>query len=149
MKKKLITLIYTLVYMNTAFTQSSNFIQAQDSATKYILENHLKDQHNSYVDRDNVIHIFIFENGNLLIKGYPTTATEKNKFQLHLFASNSNTDVYLLEYVGSYTPIFTLQNSIVSSRGGPAKIVRTDFAILGPFTNTLTLTLKHKIEGST
>lgn len=145
--KKIIPVLL-LAYMNTITAQSSEFINATDSAKKYIAQNHLKDKHNTLVDNQNVIHIFMFEDGNLLVKGYPTVATERNKFQLHLFVTDTNKSTFLLEYEGNYSPQYDGLTSGEGVRGGPRVIKRIDFAVLGPFTSKLTLRPLYKPKGT-
>jgi hypothetical protein len=100
-------------------------------------------QRNIYESKDGTIHIFVFEDGNLLVAGYPTTATEKNKYQVHLYRRTGNDNIYLLEYAGVYSPAFNIQNENAVTNAAVA-IERMDFAILGPFTNNLQLTVKSR-----
>lgn len=128
--------------------QKDEFIAAQKMAAADILNfqcTYLPNR-NVYVSRGDVIHIFMFEDGNLLLAGYPSTATEKSKYVLHLYVSVSNDDLYLLEYTGSFSPVLGIQNSnsALIGAGTPApKVQRVDFAVLGPFTNNLIMTLKR------
>lgn len=96
---------------------------------------------NIYIDRQNTIHIFLYEDGNLLLGGYPSTATDRNKYRVHLYKRSANTDNFLLDYAGTYTPTLNMPsaNALVVN-----PITRLDFAILGPFTNSLQLTLKSQ-----
>jgi hypothetical protein len=105
-------------------------------------------QRNIWMDDNNTIHIFIYEDGNLLIGGYPTTATEKDKFQVHVFVKSSNKDPYLLEYTGSFSPSLNIQNGNTKTSAATAPPEQLDFAVIGPFTGNLQLTLKHQV-GST
>lgn len=155
MKTKLIILFLVLIPFVGSIAQSAEYIQAQAEANNYVVANrlHYHRDLNIYTGHnDSVIHIFMFEDGNLLLAGYPTTATEKSKFQVHLFVRNANRDPYILEYTGSYSPILNIQSAnesslVVRLAGQPPIINRMDFAILGPFTDSLILTVK-KFSGS-
>jgi hypothetical protein len=161
MKKKILLLAFFSTLAAYTFGQSAAFIVARTKAAAYVQANGLKynSKLNVYLGNNtaasgnsDIIHIFMFEDGNLLLAGYPTTATEKSKFQVHLFVQNTNASSYLLEYTGSYAPVLNVQNSnanpaaIQPAAPGPPPppvINQLDFAVLGPFTNTLIVTLKQ------
>lgn len=134
-----------------SFSQSTAFIAAQAAANNFRTAQGFSyiPSRNIYTDKDHVIHIFIFEDGNLLLGGYPTTATERDKFQVHLFVTTGNNDKYLLEYAGTFAPTLNIQNENPLKAAAPAITpVQVDFAILGPFTNTLQVTLKRQKDGN-
>ncbi|MFH6991758.1 hypothetical protein [Flavobacterium sp. FlaQc-48] len=155
MKTTLLSIAIILGSYFQSHAQSAEFQAAQIAANAYVSSHGLEYQPKRNVftgHNDNVIHIFMFEDGNLLLAGYPTVATEKSKFQLHLFVQNTNASTFLLEYTGSYSPILNIQNGNSSPAPMPAAgavpppivISQLDFAILGPFTNTLVFTLKER-----
>jgi hypothetical protein len=129
------------------YSQSVYFEAAKDQAKADIVtignNCHYVASRNIYIDKNNVIHIFIFEDGNLLLAGYPTTATEKDKYQVHLYLKESNNDNYRMEYTGSYSPSLNIENSGLKAFVRTAKIKSMDFAIIGPFTNSLQLNIKR------
>lgn len=158
MKSTIILISLIALFAQRAAAQSQIFIDAQNAAKAYVPTIpgcHYDASKNIYIDNNKTIHIFLFEDGNLLLAGYPTTATEKSKFQLHLYVSAANIDKFLLEYTGSYSPVLNIENSnpapapaAVPGPGAPPPApVRIDFAIIGPFTNTLVLTLKDMKAG--
>jgi len=95
--------------------------------------------------KDDIIHIYMFEDGNLLLSGYPTTATEKSKFQLHLYTESTNQDQYRLEIAGNYEPTLNIENAskFVGTRTAGVLASAIDFAEVGPFTSSATFTLKR------
>lgn len=161
MKLKILLIAFLSMFSGSLFAQSAAFIAARARASAYAASNGLvyNSKLNIFTGNNNVvagssdiIHIFIFEDGNLLLAGYPTTATEKSKFQVHLFVNNTNRNSYLLEYTGSYAPVLNIQNAntnpvapvapLTPGVTPPPVIDQLDFAVLGPFTNTLVITLK-------
>lgn len=155
MKRIRLVIAFMLAFYNVCNAQTVEFQAARNAANTFITNQGLQyhKKLNIFTGRnDNVIHIFMFEDGNLLLAGYPTVATEKSQFQLHLFVQNTNSSTYFLEYTGSYSPILNIQNGNSSPAPMPAHgvapppviINQLDFAVLGPFTNTLVLTLKEK-----
>jgi hypothetical protein len=152
MKKYLLLILACLITISS-FTQSANYIAARTQALTDLAAMgnncHYNSSRNIYIDNNAVIHIFIFEDGNLLLAGYPTTATEKNKYQIHLYLSSSNTDTYLLDYSGSYAPVLNIENSGTNALVRTLIINSIDFSVIGPFTNNLQLTIKRKPSGST
>ena len=136
-----------------AFSQSSPYEKAQLAATKFAVDSQFyhEPKRNIYVSKldHDLIHLFIFQDGNLLLSGFPTTATERNKFQVHLFKENGNKEEYLLQYAGIYGPTL---NTTASKERAPAiadgTIINLPFAEIGPFTGSLTLTLKKRNPGA-
>ena len=119
--------------------QPTDFDTAATAARVYIgaQQYRYNSQRNIYMDASNTIHIFMFEDGNLLIGGYPTTATEQDKFQVHLFVKSSNKDHYLLEYTGSFSPSLNIQNGNTKATAANAPPEPLNFAVIGPFTGSL------------
>lgn len=147
--KKIFLILLMWNSLCTALGQSKEFQEAQTAATNYknLLGYQYDAKRNIFIDQNHVIHIFLFEDGNLLLGGYPTTATEKDKFQVHLFVQSTNNATYLLSYTGSFTPSLNIENGNFTASLSPAP-VPVHFAILGPFTNTLQLTLKRDDSGT-
>lgn len=156
MKKSIVFFILFALFFTHTQAQSEYFKAAQDKATNDSKNDFkcFKDpQRNIFIDNSGVIHIFIFEDGNFLLAGFPTTATERNIFQVHLYVKDDNTENYILEYTGSFTPTLNMQSDkgVVTAQiradGSTIKIKRYDFAKIGPFTGTANITLKHKADG--
>lgn len=151
MNKNLLLILFVSIYQ-ICYAQPANYYEARKRALADISHIGVNLQYNSerniYIDQNNVIHIFIFEDGNLLLAGYPSTATEKDKYQVHLYMRAGNEDVYTLEYTGSYTPVLNIEGAKTRDVPGADEIKSIDFAIIGPFTNTLQLTIKRLPKGS-
>lgn len=154
MKKITILILSIFLLYNKSFSQNENYLAARNLANAYSSSGNIRydSKRNIYISNDKTIHIFLFEDGNLLLGGYPTTATEIDKFQVHLFVSNSNTKDYLFEYSGVYAPILNIEyqgsngNLLTAKIAGKSiDIRRIDFAVLGPFTHNLVLTLKSRL----
>lgn len=149
MKTKTITYILILIGLILFAPQikaqsNENYNKALAEATTFIKSKNLEhiSSRNIYVDKQNVIHIFMYESGQLLLSGYPTTATEKNKFQIHLFVTDLNQFDYKFGASGSY--VFSL-NIDKSTEKLNSSIERVDMEIVGPFTGTAIFDVK-KIE---
>jgi hypothetical protein len=139
----------TLILCFASFASMANYITAQTEANQYIAA--MKYRHdpvrNIITDNNRTIHIFLYEDGNLLVGGYPTTATERDKFQVHLYVESTNSDEYLLEYTGTYSPSLNIQSKnalVFVGVGIPPPPVPMHFAVLGPFTGNLQITVKHQ-----
>jgi hypothetical protein len=155
MKPRFLNFFSLLFISLTGYCQNVDFIAAQNLANTYISSSNftIDSKYNVITDANGVIHIFIFEDGNLLIQGFPTTATQKSKFQVHLYVKSSNADSYLVDYIGNYIPSFNVQgtNGNVIASAGPGASPppqRIDFAVAGPFTGNLVITLKHLTNGN-
>ncbi|GAB3534986.1 hypothetical protein GCM10027443_23110 [Pontibacter brevis] len=98
---------------------------------------------NLYV-QDGIIHLFMFEDGSLILVGYPTTATDKNTFQVHLFHSSNNTDPYFFAAEGDYQPTLYIDGGVAALT---PVIKRQDFPIVGPFTDEVTFTIRRVTGG--
>lgn len=151
-----IVLFCFILWHISALAQSADYLaasrQANDDAKT--LKCKRNKERNVWISDGNIIHVFMYEDGNLLIGGYPTTATEKDVFQFHLYVRSENKDRYLLEYTGNYTPVLNIISSntapqpssealTMAAEEGHNVINRVDFAVLGPFTDNLVITLKH------
>jgi len=113
---KWILLLTWIFPVELSFAQSQDYIDArnQANADRITLNATYDASRNVYISQGETIHIFLFEDGNLLLAGFPTTATEKSKYQVHLY-TKSDADKYLLEYSGSFTPVLAFR--------GPAPMV--------------------------
>lgn len=158
--RHIISLVFLMLVYTCSMGQSAEFIAARARANTDISRLGCKydPKRNVYYTNDDVLHIFIFEDGNLLVAGYPTTALEKSKFQVHLYIKSINTESYSLEYSGSYTPVLNIVNTNPSPAPAPGPLVvpppppaisTIDFVVIGPFTNSVTITLKHKQAAAT
>jgi hypothetical protein len=156
-KTLLLTIMAVCTCLFSATAQSAEFRQAQTDARLYAAVIHciIDPKKNVCRTPDGTLHIFLFEDGNLLLTGYPTTATEKSKFQVHIFVDKSKGGQFLLEYTGSFIPAFNIQMGstpvippAVPGVIPPINIERLDFAVLGPFTGSLGLTIKKSTGGA-
>lgn len=147
-----IFILFVLSFIQ-ADAQSEVFKAAQDKAatdSRNDFKCSKDSKRNIFIDKDGVIHIFIFEDGNFLLAGFPTTATERNIFQVHLYVREDNEENYILEYTGSFTPTLNVESDKgmvtqqIRADGTSIKIKRYDFAKIGPFTGTVNISLKHK-----
>lgn len=150
MKIKTITCLLILIAFTPFITEvnaqgNDNYGNAIKAAENYIESKNITylSSRNIYV-KDNTIHIFMYENGQLLLSGYPTTATDNNKFQLHLFVTDKNLYDYRFEASGSY--VFSLNVAENEKKDIPS-IERISMEIVGPYTGTATFNIK-KIEKS-
>lgn len=154
MIKKSAFFIGFILFSLISFSQSENYQAAKDQATKYKNANGLswdKKRNALFDKKTGVIHIFLFEDGNTLLTGFPTTATEKDKFQVHLYLDDTSNSLYLLEVIGNYAPSFDIKNSAdkaLSLAQGTVTIKSMDFSVIGPFTDNLQLNLKELKNGS-
>lgn len=106
----------------------------------------------AYVDRRNVIHLFIDQYGKLYGQGIPSFATERNYFQIHILTTESDASKYnfSFDYVGEYRPTFNIYNTkegIIphSSGGKEINFEILDGAIKGPYTTEFSFTIKRYI----
>jgi hypothetical protein len=146
--KTFFILIMAILFSNILVAQSFSAARIMAMNDITALGYRYDGKRNIYYSNDETIHIFIYEDGNLLVAGYPTTATEKSKYQVHLYVNSSNRSNYLLEYTGSYVPTLNIQNKNEVAAAAPT-IVRVDFAIIGPFTSNLVLTIKKETNPGT
>lgn len=157
MKLPIISALLTLI---TVFSVTTSHGQNPDyMAARALAENDAKNKlhliedvsRNVWIEKwSNTIHVFVFEDGNLLSKGYPTTATDKDKFIFHLYRVTTS-DKYRIEAAGSYAPtLFTTTPGGTNVAGftAPRAIQRLDFGKFGPYTTTVTFALKKAAVGS-
>ncbi|AMR26602.1 hypothetical protein A0257_05435 [Hymenobacter psoromatis] len=98
--------------------------------------------------KTNTIHLFMLSDGGLLLKGYPTTATDKNFFELHVLTEESDTSSYSFEADGEYKPIFTIDTAFgkltkADKKKIYIKIKWLDFPLVGPYTTQVVFTVKR------
>lgn len=108
--------------------------------------------------RNNVVHIFIDESGNLIETGIPTTAREDYTYQIHLFVQPSSKYQFEFSYEGKYEPSLNvyplseekLPDLVVQaiSQDKP-QVFEIKFPIIGPFTNSFSLKLIRTGPGGT
>ena len=131
--------------------------QAETSATAYVKTKCIQQGKglfsNVWLGNDKrTIHIFMFEDGNFILGGLPTTATEDNLYQFHLFVSNSTHKAYRLEVAGTYEPTLLQEDKSLVGRdrnnSDSIKSKPLDFAVVGPYSNTVTFTLKSSDNGT-
>ncbi|GEM_PF-2299553 len=100
---------------------------------------------NIRIDAEDVIHVFLWDDGNTLLSGFPTTMTQRDKIQVHLLKPTTNTDIFQLEIQGSYEPTLVVVGGKVvtaATKGGTIEIM--DFAVHGPYTGSITIKLKSR-----
>src|SRR5690606_13158983 len=100
------------------------------------------EERNVYIKKD-VIHLFMYKDGGLLRVGYPTTATDKNKYQLHLFTGSDDKEEYFFSAEGSYKTSINIDEDVEEIT---SEIVRKDFPIVGPFTDQVTFKVRRGKE---
>lgn len=141
MKTRLLLLtLFCGCYLPLTLYGQASRKDAMDAAEKFAEEKKIvKDLRTNTYIKNGVIHLFMFEDGSLLMVGYPTTATDKNKFQLHLFKSSANTNEYFFSADGSYKPTLNIDGA---KEGLSLRIIQEDFPIVGPFTGEVVFKVK-------
>ena len=146
-------------------TKSFSQLQIQKAATEYIQEKIDSDEikydfkRNIYytfdendkrddddINKTRIVHIFIDENGNLILSGIPTTATKKYVYQVHLLVekNNINKSRYKFSADGKFKPKFNINNTQDETPEGNSVsnepvIVEYLSPTVGPYTNKFTL----------
>ena len=148
MKKLNLAILLLGLLLRTALAQTpeqyKEFAENDAKTRLNVKKNGLR---NLYM-KENVIHILVSEDGNLLLKGYPTTATDKNRFQFHLYVSKGNTSSrYRFGADGNYEPTLNIDSKNDGKKVGAA-INYIDFPEVGPFTGTVSFSIK-KVDGAT
>jgi hypothetical protein len=138
-------------------------LQIQDQAVEYVendtdYEEYYSNKTNLFL-KDNTVHIYIDENGNLINTSIPTTAKESYLYQVHLLYEENNCEnaLYKFSYDGKYRPEFrimktgedvtTLNSTGEEEKEKSPKIKEIDFAIIGPFTDEFEIKLVKEIDG--
>ena len=155
---KVVLLFLVFVFgLPLGLSAQATLAQAETSVRTYIGAHDI--QHgkglfsNVWLGKDKrTIHIFIFEDGNFVLGGLPTTATEDNLYQVHLFVSDNNNKSYRLEVAGTYEPTLLQDDkSLVGGARGRGLAIKSDpidFAVVGPYSSTVTFTLKSSDNGT-
>lgn len=143
-----IKIVYSLCFiLFLQKVQSQTFAEANVEANKFTQQKGImyEPKRNIWIDKENVIHIFLWEDGNTLLSGFPTTATQRDQIQVHLFKSTGNTNVFQLEVQGTYAPILVIDgDKSITTATKNGKIEQLDFSRNGPYTGTITIKLKSK-----
>jgi hypothetical protein len=159
MKTKLLFTALIFFTLNS-FSQALTYNQYRDYVLeKYDFKKNYDSQKNIYL-KDNIVHIFIDEQGNLIETGIPTTAIEKYSYKLHLLTNTETIKNTTFEYSyrGEYKPTLNIQNETLNEvnsenplaeKKPKPKIIEYSYAIIGPFTTDFTITLKKKIPAET
>ncbi|MFD2567440.1 hypothetical protein [Pseudotenacibaculum haliotis] len=136
-------------------------LEIMEAAITYVDNNYSNKYHdkkrNLYL-KDNIVHIFIDENGNLIKTGLPTTATKKYLYQLHLLVEqgNINKAQYKFQIDGEFKPTFNINdtsntegNSLVKEDGAKnkPKIIDITYSVNGPYTDKFDIKL-YKYENA-
>lgn len=155
---KVVLLFLVFVFgLPLGLSAQATLAQAEASASAYIGAHGI--QHgkglfsNVWLGNDKrTIHIFIFEDGNFVKGGLPTTATEDNLYQFHLFVSNTNRKAYRLEVAGTYEPTLLQEDKslvgLARVNGDGIQSEPLNFAVVGPYSSTVTFTLKSSDNGT-
>lgn len=157
MKNKLL-IVLLILFCSKSFSQTFTYNDYRDYVVKkYDFKKYYNSKKNIFI-KDNVVHIFIDENGNLIEIGIPTTAIEKYSYKLHLITNTEsikNTS-FQFTFRGEYKPTLNIENEILSENEGVVqsenrntdpKIIEFPYATIGPFTTDFNISLK-KIESS-
>ncbi len=138
--------------------------EIQEAAIDYVkndteFEKYYSSKTNLFL-KDNIVHIYIDENGNFIETSLPTTAKENYVYQFHLLVEKNNLDKadYSFTYDGKFQPKFNIQktkeqgeiiklNSESQSQDEP-EIIELPFSRIGPFTEEFSVKLVKK-EGDT
>jgi hypothetical protein len=139
--KKIILLIALIGVFYESYSQ--DYKKDAIEAAKNFAKNDLgidRDLKTNIYTKDGTIHLFMFEDGSLMLAGYPTTATDKHSFQIHLFRSSNNTDTYFFIAEGDYQQTLNIEGGVA---GVNPTIIREDFPVVGPFTGEVTFTIKR------
>lgn len=138
-------------------------VEIQEQAEDYVTsktgyKKHHSNKTNLFLE-DNIVHIYVDENGNLIKTGIPTTAKESYLYQVHLLyeANNCHSAVYEFTYDGVYSPKFNINNTgekstaaeLNASQDNDADpvIKELNFAVIGPFTDEFSIKLVKKVKG--
>jgi hypothetical protein len=138
-------------------------VEIQEQAVDYVTsQTGFKKHHSKKTNlflRDNIVHIYVDENGNLIKTGIPTTAKESYLYQVHLLyeANDCNKAAYEFTYDGAYSPKFNILNTgekssvaeLNASQDDDAEpvIKELEFAVIGPFTDEFEIKLVKKVKG--
>lgn len=150
-----IQLLFTILIFSSLkfFSQTITYNQYRDFVIeKYDFKKHYDPKKNIFI-KDNIVHIFIDEYGNLIKIGIPTTAIEKYSYQLHLLTNSETikTTSFVYSYRGEYTPTLNIQNKTLNEENQEPlsnkeneepKIIEYSYEIIGPFTSDFTIILK-------
>jgi hypothetical protein len=118
-------------------------------AKNYLLKNSIvydADRNVYKSGRGNVLHLFVMEDGQLLFSGFPTTATDRDMFQIHLLKQSTNLDNYVFVALGSYEPSLNIEGAESESSSGVTEAIKVDvfdFPTVGPFTGEVQFILER------
>tara|TARA_R110000751_G_scaffold260903_1_gene360287 strand:+ start:1230 stop:2231 length:1002 start_codon:yes stop_codon:yes gene_type:complete len=155
MKLRILFIVF-LFFCLKLFSQSPTYQEYRDFVlSKYNFEKYYDSKRNIFI-KNNIVHIFIDENGNLIETGVPTTATEKYSYKLHLLTNTETLKAVTFKYSfrGEYKPTLNIQNDTFnqeepegdeSTEVEKANIIDYSYAIIGPFTDDFDITV-IKIE---
>lgn len=134
---------FTLFLQNA---QSQTMVDAIIEAKAYNGEDgtiEYNSKRNIRIDSENVIHVFLWEDGNTLLSGFPTTMTQRDKIQVHLYKSPATTDLFQVDIEGNYEPtVVIVGGKALAVKSG--SVERIDFAVHGPYTGSITIKLKSR-----
>ncbi|WP_044206318.1 hypothetical protein [Flammeovirga sp. OC4] len=136
-------------------------VEIQKQAVDYVTsktgyKKHHSKKTNLFLE-NNIVHIYIDENGNLIKTGIPTTAKESYLYQVHLLYEANYCDfaVYEFTYDGAYSPKFSILNTgeeetaeLNSEDDDTEPVIKEiEFAVIGPFTDEFDIKIVKKVTG--
>ncbi len=153
MKKTIFIVLILLLGLGSGRAQELKYTDFYDFADKrYQFEKNLDTRTNLYLKK-NVVHIFLDENGNTLGPGFPTTAAEGHRYQIHLFVATENLNLYdfLFHATGSYRARLSIMadsSKAVNHWSNEPTISELKFSVIGPFVDQFTIEVQKKIKNS-
>ena len=158
MKFKSLLILFVFISLKS-FSQEFTYNQYRDYVLKeYNFKKYYDSQKNLFL-KDNIVHIFIDEHGNLIETGIPTTAIEKYSYKLHLLTNTATVETTSFEYSyrGEFKPTLNIQNETLNEQSREtnatekdndkdksAEIIEYSYAVIGPFTTDFSISLKKK-----
>jgi hypothetical protein len=122
------------------------FQLAQNEANAEFNRRNLREDIKRNIDIDpvsNVIHIFVYEDGRVLRKGFPTTATEQNTFMVHMIYDETHAVQFDVSFSGTYSPTLNIvgAQSVAALARGVISMKTVSSAVFGPYTGTVNITI--------
>lgn len=133
-------------------------MEVQEAALNFVMnktdhEKYYSSKTNLFV-KDNTVHIYVDQNGNLIETGIPTTAKENYLYQVHLLVDENSPQELAFNFIydGKYQPKFNIEktNDIIRLNADEEKntpiIKEITFARIGPFTDEFSIKLEKSIK---
>jgi hypothetical protein len=138
-----------ITFQNAAEKEFSLHILPQ-MKTKYGIQ----ERTGAFIDKNNIVHIFVDNFGKYYGYGTPTVATEQYTYQVHILTADCLKASYNFDFTGAYNPQFNIDSNSPSSakaqsNPGDIPILVKDCAVIGPFTDKFTFNLTRNVKGKT